>query len=218
MEFHKIDTLFKRDDKFKVTDELKHPVIDTIKLWSVTEQIDGTNIRVILKEDGTIDFGGRTSNAMIPSQLLSHLYKTFTAEKMKDAFWRHEPDAFPVVLYGEGYGTGIQKSGGNYTKNKSFRLFDVLIDNKWWLNWENTSDVASKLGIKTVPFLGNWTLSEIIANVKNGVKSIVALEESGNDLVGEGIVGRTIEPLFLSNGKRLIIKLKTSDFNKDKSK
>lgn len=212
MEYRKIETMFERDEKFRVTDRLKMPVIETIKEWDVTEKIDGTNIRIMLSQDGKINFGGRTDNASIPSSLLQTLFSMFSVEKMKEVFWR---DDVPVaaVLYGEGYGAGIQKSGGNYRKDKSFRLFDVLIDGKWWLDWDNTKDIAGKLGIKTVPYCGRWTLEQIIENVKEGVPSNCALEDSGNDkFISEGIVGRTIEPLFDKRGRRLIIKLKTRDY------
>lgn len=211
MEYPKIETLFTRDENFKVTQILKMPVIETIKLWSVTEKIDGTNIRVILDNEGRINFGGRTDNANIPGSLLQYLFQTFTAEKMKEVFWVNDQPT-SVVLYGEGYGAGIQKCGGNYNKNKSFRLFDVLIEDKWWLDWANTEDVATKLGIKTAPFIGIWTLDEIVERVKSGIKSRVAAEENNCDCLAEGVVGRTLEPLFDKRGRRLILKLKTKDF------
>src|SRR3990167_8022095 len=149
MEYGKIETLFDRDENFNVTDKLRMPVVGTIKVWDVTEKIDGTNIRIMLDAEGKVNVGGRTDNASIPAYLLQVLFPMFPPEKMKEVFWL---DGEPVsaVLYGEGYGAGIQKGGGNYRKDKSFRLFDVLVAGKWWLDWENTCDVAAKLGIKTV--------------------------------------------------------------------
>jgi len=212
MEYHKIETLFVRDDKFNVTDELKNPLYGSFKTWHVTEKIDGTNIRVTLNEDGTVLFGGRTDNAQIHADLYKYLQETFTPEKMQKAFWRDE-EKTKAILYGEGYGAGIQK-GGTYRPDKSFRLFDVLVADEWWLDWDNVTDIADKLEIKTVPYCGEWTLEQIVANVKEGVPSNVALEDSGNaDLVAEGIVGRTVEPLFDKRGKRVILKLKTKDFS-----
>ena len=144
--------------------------------------------------------------------------KTFTPEKMK-SLWKPDKEGkiepYKITLFGEGYGAGIQKAGRSYRKDKSFRLFDVLIDDKMWLDWENTVDVANKLNIKTVPYLGIWSLKKIIKKVKRGILSKVALEENKKDLkfYAEGIVGRTIEPLFDKRNNRLIIKLKTIDFN-----
>lgn len=217
MEYHKIETLFQRDADFKVTDELRNPVYASFKTWHITEKIDGTNIRIILTEDGKVTVGGKTDNAQLQADLVKYLYEVFTPEKMKAAFWlpTEDGDIEPVkaVLYGEGYGAGIQK-GGIYNKEKRFRLFDVLVDDKHWLDWKNVEDVAQKLDIKTAPYLGEWTLDEIIKRVKEGIPSFVAQEESPNStlVTAEGIVGRTIEPLFDRRGRRIILKLKTSDF------
>lgn len=213
MEYHKIDTLFERDGTFVVdTSQPRHPVIATIREWDVTEKVDGTNIRVMLNESGDVTFNGRTDNAQLPGDLIQYLAKTFTPSKMAAAFTREGEPLPSVVLYGEGYGAGIQK-GGAYRKDKAFRLFDVLVSGKWWLDWQNVCDVAAKLDILTVPYLGRWTLPEIVNGVRNGVTSKVALEDSGNaDVQAEGIVARPIETLFDKRGKRLIIKLKTKDF------
>ena len=217
MEYHKIETLFERNDSFKVTDKLKNPVYGIIKTWHVTEKIDGTNIRVTLEKEGKIIFGGKTDNASIPSPLLMVLMNMFSAEKLKEVFWKNRGQGIEpckAILYGEGYGPGIQK-GGSYRKSSAptFRLFDVLIEDKWWLSWENTVDVAYKLGIQTVPFLGEWSLEKIVSTVKDGFPSVVAVEEGGVDgFKAEGIVGRPVEALFDKKGHRLILKLKTKDF------
>ena len=47
MSYPKIETLFKRDEKFNITDEIRCPEFDNIKKWLITEKIDGTNIRII---------------------------------------------------------------------------------------------------------------------------------------------------------------------------
>ena len=221
MEYPKIETLFGRDGKFVVTEQLRNPVYGAFKSWHVTEKIDGTNIRITLTEEGKVVLGGRTDAAQIPADLIQYLYETFTPDKMRAAFWN--PDAtgqirpIRAILYGEGYGAGIQKGGGLYRKDKAFRLFDVLVEDKWWLDWPNVEDVASKLEIKTAPFLGCFSLEEIVRCVKHGVPSVVSVEDSGQQRMAEGVIGRPIEPLFDRRGKRIILKLKTSDFGQAKS-
>ena len=216
MEYHKIETLFERDGKFVVTEQLRNSVYGAFKKWHVTEKIDGTNIRVTLTEEGKVVLGGRTDAAQIPVDLIQYLYETFPADKMRATMWRPDADGkiqpVKAVLYGEGYGAGIQKGGGLYRKDKAFRLFDVLVDDRWWLDWINVEDVASKLEINTAPYLGEFTLDEIVAMVKAGVPSVVSIEDSGQERMAEGVIGRTIEPLFDRRGKRVILKLKTSDF------
>lgn len=207
MEYQKIETLFERDSNFKVMpDKLKNPSYGLIKTWQFTEKIDGTNIRLIW-QDGNLKFGGRTGNAQLPVDLIQHLYETVDINKLREIF----PAETSAIIYGEGYGAGIQKGGG-YSKSKEFAVFDVLIDSKWWLNWENVCDVSKKLGLKTVPYLGEWTLEEGISFVKKGFNSILALENTGEIIQAEGIVGRTCETIYDKKYQRMIIKLKTKDF------
>src|ERR1700677_202517 len=88
---------------------------------------------------------------------------------------------------------------------KKFILFDVLVDGKWWLSWENTCDVATKLHLETVPYLGEMTLEDATTMVRAGFQSKL----NGGKMKAEGLVGRTAEPLFDKKGARLIVKLKT---------
>lgn len=203
MEYHKIETLYERDmDTFKVKPGvLKNRTYSLIKSWQFTEKIDGTNIRCIWK-DGTLTFGGKTDNAQIHADLIKYLYETVSAAKMAEIF--PESDA---IIYGEGYGAGIQK-GGLYSPTKKLIVFDVLVGGKWWLSWENTCDVAAKLGLDVVPLIGEMTLEDAAAMVQRGFPSLVG----DGQMRAEGLVGRTAEPLFDKKGARLIVKIKTKDF------
>lgn len=203
-EYHKIETLYERDEKsFRIKPELilKNRVYGLLKSWRWTEKIDGTNIRVMWR-DGKLTFGGKTDNAQIHADLIKYLYETFDPARMADAF----PDAPDgVVLYGEGYGAGIQKGGGLYSATKKFILFDVRVG-EWWLSQENVNDVAAKLSIDVVPDFGDMTLEEATELVRRGFPSRVGTGQA------EGLVGRPIEALFDKKGHRLIVKLKTKDF------
>src|SRR3990167_1061712 len=152
MEYHKIETLYERDDKthrLKPELILKKPVYGIIKTWHFTEKIDGTNIRLIwepaIHSEGPcraelFRIGGKTDNAQIHADLIANIERMELRELMRDVF----PDT-DVILYGEGYGAGIQR-GGDLSDTKKFILFYVLVDGKWWLSWRNTCDVAAKLG------------------------------------------------------------------------
>jgi RNA ligase len=206
-EYHKIETVYERDAAtFKVkVGEFKNRTYSLLKTWHWTEKVDGTNIRCIWK-DGRLTFGGKTDNAQIHADLIKWLYEHVTPENMRAAF---PEDVTEAIVYGEGYGAGIQKGGGDYSPTKKLIVFDVLVGGKWWLNYEGVCDVASKLGLDVVPSLGEMTLEDATEFVRAGFKSKCAVN-AGKD--AEGLVGRPLETLFDKKGHRLITKLKTKDF------
>lgn len=203
-EYHKIETLYERDlETFKVKPGVfKNRVYSLLKSWRWTEKVDGTNIRCIWKE-GKLTFGGKSDNAQIHADLIKWLYEHVSAEKMKEIF-----PIEPVVIYGEGYGAGIQK-GGDYSPEKKLIVFDVLVAGTWWLAHEDVCDVAHKLSLDVVPDFGEMTLEEATELVRAGFKSRCAVNASKE---AEGLVGRPLEALFDKKGARLIVKLKTKDF------
>ena len=206
MEYPKIETLFDRDEKFKVIEgALRLPEFAIPKTWLVTEKIDGTNVRVAWDGEA-VRYHGRTDNAQMPTFLLTYLQDTFTAEKLATAF----PEATDVWLYGEGYGAKIQ-SGGNYRPNAAVRLFDVRVG-AWWLNWANVVDVAQKLGIENAPVINACADLSQIAPIVRNLASIVAQFDSGQESDAEGVVCRTDPLLFTRKGERLMFKLKARDF------
>ena len=212
-EYHKIETLFERDERSFVVDptRLRSKVLGTISSWDVTEKIDGTNIRVTLAAQGDVMFGGRTDAAQIPADLIQYLIQTFKPSQLCEVLWPDGPAN--VVLYGEGYGAGIQKGGGLYRRDKAFILFDVLVNDQWWLGREAVAEIGAKLGVSVVPYLGQMGLPQIVELVQKGFSSNISSAAQA-----EGIVARPIEPLYDKRMKRVIIKLKTKDFVGGKTK
>ena len=213
-EYHKIETLYERDlQTFKVKPGVfKNRVYDLLKTWHWTEKVDGTNIRVIWdpaqkfpeSTSPALSFGGKSDNAQIHADLIKWLYAHISDAKLREIF----PDVTEVI-YGEGYGAGIQKGGGDYTPEKELIVFDVLVAGKWWLAHEDVCDVAQKLGLDVVPDFGDMTLEEATDLVRKGFKSRCAVNVTKD---AEGLVGRPLEALFDKKGARLIVKLKTKDF------
>ena len=210
MEYHKIETLYERDEKtFKVkVGELKNRTYSLLKTWHWTEKVDGTNIRAIW-QNNKLTFGGKTDNAQIHADLIKWLYENLSIDKLREVF--PEEDGLPgdAIIYGEGFGAGIQKGGGDYSPVKRLIVFDVLVANKWWLSYENVCDVTSKLGLDVVPQFGEMTIENATEMVRTGFKSKCAINVSK---MAEGLVGRPLETLFDKKGHRLITKLKTKDF------
>ena len=209
-EYHKIQTLFKRDEKTKhiLEGNWTLPEFEYLKdnIWVFTEKVDGMNIRVMW--DGkNIVFGGRTDSAQIPVVLLYKLQKLFDGMENKQKFIEKFGIDSNVCLYGEGYGAKIQKSGSNYIPNDvDFVLFDVNI-NDWWLERENIVDIANFFKIKVVPIVGEGTLQEAIEMTRNGFNS------EWGEFLAEGIVARPKIELRQRDGKRIIAKIKHCDFN-----
>ena len=208
--YPKIDTLFVRDDKTHKLVEplvLRRPIMEHISHWICTEKIDGTNIRIECDTTGNVSESGRTNNAQLPADLVRWCYEKFTPEKMAEL--KTEP--VTLTIFGEGYGAGIQK-GGNYREDKSVILFDACVtvnDRNHWLSDNTVTDFASRLGVDRVPRLKAMRLDEIVSNVRLGFHSLIP----GSNCLAEGIVARTIEPLYDRRGDRLILKLKTKDFS-----
>lgn len=201
IEYPKIETLFNRGEDFKVKlYETRLPEFENVKNWLLTEKIDGTNIRIHLTPDGKRLVGGRTDNAQIPAPLLATLDELFPVEKLREVF----PEG-NVTLFGEGYGPKIQKGGGNYRQDPGFILFDVHIAG-WWLEWLSVEDVAAKLGIDVVPVLGCANLAEAVDVARSFQQSTFG------DFKPEGIVARACPMLLTRSGKRLVWKLKHTDF------
>lgn len=202
-EYTKINTIWKRDERGRIIEgDYATPELAFLADldWEWTEKVDGTNVRV--GWDGTaIEFGGRTANAQMPTKLVAAL---------RDLF--RDPAPFVAafggsgaVLYGEGYGAGIQGGGGNYSPVQTFVLFDVTVG-PWWLRREDVWDVAEKLGLRVVPGLGRGTLPWASERVKDGIVS------TWGDFPAEGMVGRPAVDLFSRKGERIMAKIKARDF------
>jgi RNA ligase-like protein len=210
-EYGKIETLFERDEKtFKVhAGVLKNRTYSLLKTWHWTEKVDGTNIRCVWK-DGKLSFGGKTDNAQIHADLIKWLYENVTVDKLLTAFPTLEAEPpYDMVIYGEGFGAGIQKGGGDYSPVKKLIVFDVLFSGKWWVSYENVCDIAQKLGLDVVPSFGEMTIEQATELVRAGFKSKCAVNPEKD---AEGLVGRPLETLFDKKGHRLITKIKTKDF------
>jgi len=216
-EFPKIETLYDRDEKTHkvIVGQLRCSEFGNVRRWLVTEKVDGTNVRIRLSPDNSVFYGGRTDNAQMPVMLLDFLKNTLPAEKLRAAF-ATSTDA-EVVLCGEGYGEKIQ-NGGAYRKGVSFRLFDVLIGDKWWLEPEDIADVAQKLGIQAVPVTCNKygglpaSVVDLLLLLGNDGNSTVATQDGGSGVRAEGVVARPAPMLFDRRGNRVMWKLKFKDF------
>ncbi len=204
-EYHKIDTVFKRDaeNKFKtlLDEEYSIPEFEYLKdnKWVFTEKVDGTNIR-IKYQDGKVIFGGRTDRSSLPIPLVERLAELFPRKIFEKVF------NGDVCLYGEGYGNKIQKGGGNYSDKQDFVLFDIYIGESW-LQRENIEEISKAMGIDIVPIVGTGSLVEMVKQAKEGVAS------KWGDFRAEGYVARPETEIRTRSGCRIITKIKCKDFS-----
>lgn len=205
IEYHKIDTLFERgEDKKLIEGQFRDEMVEFLKdnMWQFTEKIDGTNIRVYW--DGhRVSFHGRTDKAQIPADLVNRLNELFGGNVNEEMF-EQKFGEMEVMLVGEGYGEKIQ-NGGLYRKGQDFILFDVRIGNNWQPR-ESVEDIARYFNIDVVPIVLEGTIQDGIDYVKTKPKSKIGTADS------EGLVGRPKVELQNRTGKRVVVKIKVSDF------
>ena len=197
----------------------------------VTKEIVPSETSVVPEVAGVkfnVRYAGKTDNAQIPPKLLKHMEEKYPKEKVLASLGLKEfiptsewevnhnwldYDQIPNIytIYGEGYGAGIQKAGGNYIKNGvGFIVFDVKV-NDIYLKTDARDDIATKLGAPIVPLMGYFTLDEAIDFVRKGFKTCLW---DNKDFIEEGLVLRTDLGLRNRMGKRLIVKVKYEDFQK----
>lgn len=213
-EYHKIDSIFTRDQRGRIVEGFySRPEFEYLadRPWIFSEKVDGTNCRI--SYDGTLDYltnththiAGRTDNAQMPPFLLAKIIDIVRAAPLPEVFGS---DPVNVTLYGEGYGARIQKGGGKYIPDGcSFVLFDIKIGD-WWLTRESVEDIGSRLGIEMVPAIGVGTLADAVDLARKGFPSG---RWPGVD-VAEGLVLRPAVELFDRGGRRIIAKIKNRDF------
>lgn len=210
-EYHKIETIFERDNKTKklIEGKFNNKTIEFLKdnIWQFTEKVDGTNIRIYW--DGhKVTFGGRTDNAQIPVDLINKLNELFGGEVNAQLFEQKFGEK-EIILFGEGFGPKIQKGGGLYREKVDFILFDVMI-NDTYLNRDSVEDIATYFNLNIVPILFEGTLQEGVEFIKTHPNSTVA---DNGTIEMEGLVARPKVELKDSRGKRIITKIKYRDFN-----
>lgn len=216
--YPKIQSIFKRDETGRFTGEYSTPELEFLAGlgWLWTEKVDGTNIRLgwdsgLNPETAIAYIAGRTDKAQIPPKLLTVLHTLLVARTnaIREVFggsrW--------VTFYGEGYGAGIQKGGGNYQAEPRFVLFDIEVcaddGMVWWLKRDAVETAAEMIGFDVVPVVGRFPLAEACKRTADphGVMSMWS-----GVTTPEGLVGRPLVDLRDRAGNLIITKVKHRDW------
>lgn len=221
MKYPKIQTLWMRDEKNKyviMENVFSKKEFELFRKWSVTEKIDGTNVRVFIScffnEVVTVRFGGRTNDAQMPVALMDFLRDTFTEELCKKQFfpknWPENTERVDTVLFGEGYGGKIQRKS-HYRDDISFILFDACIDG-WWLNRKDVTKLAKQMKIESVPVIAEeWNLDQVQAFLQLDPAPMSNLNP---ETPLEGVVCQPDPLVMFRDGDPIKFKLKVEDYVK----
>ena len=219
--YQKINTLYKRDTKGNIMmGDYSRPEFEYLHdvKWIAYEKIDGTNMSFYW--DGmNMEIHGKTENAQIPERLEKAMSGLLDTTKLNEVFpTKYDADGnvipMRVIIYGEGYGVGIQKGGGRYSSDENrFRVFDINVDG-WWLELEDVKDICDRLGLEMAPAFGELTIGEAEEIVKKGFTSSVSDDKT---LIAEGLVMRPKVQLFNRRGERIMVKIKYRDYPHDET-
>ena len=122
-----------------------------------------------------------------------------------------ELEEVPIYIYGEYFGSGVQKGGGRYIQNgNDFLVFDIR-QQGWWLPKDMRDEMCKILKLEAVPYIGNMTLRDIEQMVMKGFKTKFD-RAADPTLIEEGIVARPVIPMCDGRGNRIIVKVKYVDY------
>jgi hypothetical protein len=206
IEYHKIQSVFKRDPatknkRFLINEySLKEFEFLSDLDWVGTEKVDGTNVRLFA--NGYI--GGKSDNASLHPNLISVL--EVYSQRLTSLDLPED-----TIVFGEGYGVKIQSGGHYISDGNDFVVFDVMINGNYQPR-ESVEDIARKLNLSFVPIIGIASLSVWVQRIQTKSKDItLSLLHPGAR--NEGVVLRPAVELQTRDGKRIITKLKFKDFD-----
>ena len=216
MFYHKIDTLFERDENFKVNvNKVRRPEFDLIKEWYIEEKIDGMSVGFRYYRDSLYDDGiifGRTGNTNWNAN-----NRVFMDRQSKDMHQSateilQDYDLEHLTIYGELYGPGIQ-NGGSYRDDLGFICFDMTA-NDTWLNVKDRNTNAERIGVD-VPYHFKLfsDIDSVARRLANNTQASPQAKLNGKpERMAEGVIGRPPVNLYDQRGNRVMWKLKGRDF------
>ncbi len=181
--------------------------------YQITEKIDGANFQFITdgnnvrvaSRNNVVDGGFYNCESVIQQ------YSKNVKELKKKYFLNSQQ----VSIYGELYGNTIQKRI-DYGVDIQFIGFDISVDGMLISPLE-TERVLNLMQIPVVSTLEVTDKLDKALEYNNKFKSKIYPDANDTNIT-EGIVIKPVEPLYLPNGSRVIIKSKNEKFSEKKKK
>jgi Rnl2 family RNA ligase len=214
----------------KVNSYLDIESLKTAK-WVALEKIHGANYSVCLYTDNSevkIEYSKRTSHLGNDTTFFNHgeidkkyrnnfvqLYKNVKSELQRD-------DSLNVTLRGEIFGgiyTGLSnkfkkiQDGVFYTNGIEFAAFDIEIDSKT-INDDTRIRYCEESNVPYIKQLHTGSLEELIKLSPEFESTIYSMFDHPklDNNKAEGLIIKPVEPFYLSNGQRVILKHKSEKF------
>ncbi len=232
--YPKIYTIFERNkDNLKLVTpilnkQLEIKSLSLIKDIVVEEKIDGTNACLLLGYNEDIGFYWRYFSRNNEIEELDIMYIRSTLDKVVDykllEKWYlknfvqipKKDDNPEVRIFGEVYGSKIQKSNYLPKGERNFIVFDIKI-NQTWLSVKDRNEICRNLNLKIVPkicILDRIPTFEECYDLlaRKYPKSIIA-GKNNLDMYLEGFIFRPKINLYVAPGRRILGKIKRKDFD-----
>lgn len=196
-----------RNSKFRGAFEPGQPV-------RMTEKCHGTNSRMGII-DGQIMVGShRKAMQEIDARSKKSLYwQHFTSEI--EALLRHlSNDKHNVIVFGEIFGSKVQKMDYGIFGSGGYRVFDISVDGTY-LSWGQLKELAEQFKIKLVPLLYEGPfIPELVESLVDGPTILAGELDIRCSFKGrEGVVITPLEETFSPIlGGRLILKAVSVDY------
>jgi RNA ligase (TIGR02306 family) len=197
-------------ERYKEIENLRHfpDVIQAGEEVIVTEKLHGTNAR-IGSIAGTILAGshGLQRKRPEPVDLATHTY-WFPASlepvmALLDALKEHHRQ---VILFGEVYGSRIQKLDYGQKRGVGFAAFDLYVDGKY-LDYDAFTALCGTYGITTVPELGRGPYSlAFVRHLSSGQTTLPGTH------IREGVVVKLARERYDAKVGRVVFKYLNDDY------
>ena len=182
-------------------------------LWIATEKIHGANASYIIDKEGNESFAKRTSLINSEDKQFNQL-PSCVSDSIKNSAKAilEDANADYVIVYGEYFGSGIQKMDYDIVKSgeKTFKVFDVLVHKHG-----DSKDKFTVLSNGMFKYFSLYDLAPIVS-ISKTLREYLNDEMDDDSLLGgykEGLVYKPSEPYEIDENHRYVgVKRKTEKY------